>query len=176
MAKILQPPYRLVKRDGHFDIRAYEPMILAEVQMAGDRKLAVDQGLKILFGYISGANDAGMKLPPTVPVTIQPAGDKINGKSWIVRFIMPPGMILQHLPRPRDERIAIFPVPVARAAVCRFSGSIGNDALKGRTAALKKWIEGQQLTAAAPPTYAFYDRPWIPPFLRRNEVLVAVEY
>ncbi len=176
MAKILQPGYRLVKRDGPFEIRAYEPMILAEVQLAGGRRDAMGKGFKILSDYINRANEPGVRLPMTVPVTLQPAGDKINGKSWIIRFIMPPGSVLDKLPKPNDGRIVLFPVPVARAAICRFAGRAGNDTLKDRTAALKNWVNGEGLSAAAPPTYAFYNGPLTLPFLRRNEVMVAVEY
>lgn len=172
MTKPREPAYRLVKRDGAFEIRAYEPMTLAEIHLNGSRKHAMEEGFQILRGYIAGRNDKGMKLPMTVPVTLQPMGDK----SWIIRFIMPSGIQMHKLPYPDDERISLFRVPVGRAAVVRFSGRGDDSKIREQTALLRNWMKDQHIAAAAPPTYAFYNSPLMPPFLRRNEVLIAIEY
>ncbi len=177
MVKAREPVYRVVKRDGMFEIRAYEPMTLAEVQLDNpSRKQALDEGFKVLHDYIGGANDKHMRLAMTIPVTHQPAGDRQNGISWIVRFIMPSSVLFHKLPKPKDERISLFRVPVGRAAIIRFPGRVDDAVLKEKTAELRNWIKAQQVSAAAPPTYALYNPPWVLPFLRRNEVMIGIEY
>ena len=37
------------------------------------------------------------------------------------------------------------------------------------------WGAAQGLSAEGPPTYAYYNDPWTPGFLRRNEVMIGVE-
>ncbi len=175
MAKTPQPSYRVIKRSGPFEIRVYEPMILAEVTMPGLRKDATEEGFRVLASYILGNNDRNEKIQMTIPVTMQPYDTK-NGNAWTVRFIMPPGRPIEDLPRPDDTSIKLFEVPVGRAAVCRFSGHTNDIRLKKKTKELKEWIKSEQVIPAAPPTYAFYNPPLTLPFLKRNEVMVGLQY
>jgi hypothetical protein len=57
--------------------------------------------------------------------------------------------------------------------VVRFSG-VADDALLARqTARLVDWIAAQGFEqTGAPPTYAYYNDPFTPGFLRRNEVMI----
>ncbi len=175
MAKTPQPSYRVIKREGPFQIRAYEAMVLAEVTVDGPREEATDDGFRILASYLLGNNDKNEKMQMMIPVTFEPY-DTRTGKSWTVRFIMPPGRSIDGLPRPDDANIALFDVPVGRAAVIRFSGRATNAILKKQAQALKDWLKKEQLKPSGPPTYAFYNSPMTLPFLRRNEVMVGIEY
>ncbi len=176
MAKIPQPAYRLVKRQGHFEIRAYEPMVLAEIQVPGFRRDATNDGFRALASYILGANNKNERIAMTIPVTTQPSDDVGGQKGWTVRFIMPPGSTLGDLPKPDDKNISLIETDVARAAVIRFSGRTTDSSLKKNSLALKNWIKEEHLLPTAPATFAFYDPPFTLPFLRRNEVLVGIEY
>jgi hypothetical protein len=171
-----QPSYRIVKRDGVFALRAYAPMILAEVQAAGPHGKALMDGKRLLDAYLEGANDQGAALQRLVPITLQPADDRLDGQSWLVRIILPPVEALHQVPRPKDERISIFRVPVARAAVCRFGGRANGRAMQAQAIRLRAWMKKNDLAEAAPPTFAFYDPTWLPGIFRRNEVLIGTEY
>jgi hypothetical protein len=50
----------------------------------------------------------------------------------------------------------------------------GEDSLKRYTEALNAFISAKNLMPLSAPTYAFYNPPWTPPFLRRNEVMVEI--
>ena len=39
---------------------------------------------------------------------------------------------------------------------------------------LRAWLATQNLTPRGEPLFAYYDPPWTPVFLRRNEVLIPV--
>ena len=41
-------------------------------------------------------------------------------------------------------------------------------------AKLRKWLDEHKIAARGAPVFAYYDPPWTPPFLRRNEVMVGV--
>jgi hypothetical protein len=130
-----EPPFKLEQRQGGFEVRQYEPMIVAEVIVEGRRG---------------------------------------EGR-WIVRFVMPQGSTMANLPVPNDPDVRLIEQPGARFAVVRFTGLNTEAALTDRTAELNGFMAQAGLKAKAAPVYAFYDPPWTPPFMRRNEVMIAIE-
>ena len=50
--------YKTVRRDRNIEIRDYTPMIVAEIEVSGDREEAIQQGFRTLADYIFGNNTA----------------------------------------------------------------------------------------------------------------------
>ncbi|MGC2777411.1 MAG: heme-binding protein, partial [Bradyrhizobium sp.] len=71
MSRVAHPRYDVVSRDGEFEIRAYALMIIAEAKVEGARKPAIEEGFRIIAGYIFGANQGKMKIAMTAPVQQQ---------------------------------------------------------------------------------------------------------
>ena len=81
---------------------------------------------------------------------------------------------MSELPEPNDPRVKLIELPAATVAVLQFSGSTNDAAVFEKTAELLKTLEGTKWKIAGTATALFYNPPWTIPFLRRNEVLVAV--
>jgi hypothetical protein len=182
---IEQPKYSVVAKDGEFELRHYDPYIVAEVIVSGDQGQAVQQGFRKLAGYIFGGNTGQAKIAMTAPVSQQPVGAKIAMTSpvtqtpegqgrWTVQFMMPSAYTAQTLPKPNDAEIRFRTEPARAMAVLRFSGVARAGNYLQRTETLKRWIAARGLTARVDATLAQYDPPWTPWFLRRNEVLLEV--
>jgi SOUL heme-binding protein len=62
------PAYTVKSTTAAFEVRQYEPLVIAEVTTTGERNEAVNAGFLPLFGYITGKNETKTKLPMTVPV------------------------------------------------------------------------------------------------------------
>ncbi len=178
-----QPAYQVELDAKPFQIRLYAPMIVATVQVAGNRNDAVSAGFGILADYIFGNNQKNGKIAMTAPVT-QSAGEKIAmtapvnqspaGDGWVVRFIMPAGMTLDALPRPKDARIEIDQMPARRIAIVGFSGFWSDSNFKSHQEELMEFVKRKGLTPVSGPIYAYYDPPWTPWFLRTNEVQMEI--
>jgi hypothetical protein len=178
-----EPRFAIVVKDGSFEVRAYEPQIIAEVAVEGDRDAAINAGFRILAAYIFGANIPGASIAMTAPVT-QQAGESIAmtapvtqapaGKGWLVRFTMPASYRMETLPKPKDAHIRLIAVPARRMAVVRFSGLATQTVLDERAAELAGEIARRKLRPVGRPLFAFYDPPWTLPFLRRNEVMQEI--
>lgn len=160
------PPYRVEATEGAREIRSYGARIVAEVTVRGDRRAAVNTGFRLLAGYIFGANAGGEKIAMTVPVDQADRGEGL----WTVRFTMPAAFTAETLPAPQDPRIRLVPVGPARMAVEGFSGIPEDDDMAARAAALAAWAGAQGLRVEGGPVYSFYDAPWTPGAMRRNEV------
>lgn len=145
MAKTPEAKWHSVKKEGHFEIRLYDSMIVAEVITSGERYNAINIGFRILASYIFGQNTTqkqiitpdlvsqqqtsinNQKIPMTAPV-IQENIKQSN--EWAIRFVMPENYSLETLPLPNDKRISLLELPSYKAAVIRFSGLNSNNNLK----------------------------------------------
>ena len=182
-SNVEQPKYQVIESSGNIEIRDYAPMIVAEAEVAGDRRDAIGKGFRIIADYIFGNNTAAQKVPMTAPVTQQgsekialtaPVTQQGDGNIWRVRFVMPSSYTMEALPKPNNPAVKLKEIGAKRYAAIRFSGMADEDSLKRRTKKLNEFISAKNLTPLSAPTYAFYNPPWTLPFLRRNEVMVEI--
>lgn len=183
VSNVEQPKYMVVQSQGDIDIRDYAPMIVAEAQVSGDRKEAINQGFRIVADYIFGNNTSKKNVAMTAPVVQQP-NEKVamtapviqegSAGQWKVRFVMPANYTMDTLPKPNNDAVKLVEIPGKRFAVIRFSGMAGEANLKDHTNELNKFIAENKLNALSEPSYAFFNPPWTLPFLRRNEVMIEV--
>ena len=183
VSNVQQPKHQVVESSGNIEIRDYAPQIVAEAEVAGDRRDAIRKGFRIIADYIFGNNTSAQKVPMTAPVTQQgsekiamtaPVTQQGDGNIWRVRFVMPSSYTIETLPKPNNPAVKLKEIGAKRYAVIRFSGMAGEDNLKRRTEELNAFISAKNLTPLSAPTYAFYNPPWTLPFLRRNEVMVEI--
>ena len=73
VSNVEQPKYQVIESSGNIEIRDYAPMIVAEAEVAGDRRDAIGKGFRIIADYIFWNNTAAQKVPMTAPVTQQGA-------------------------------------------------------------------------------------------------------
>lgn len=160
------PEYKVVRKDGKFEIRDYPALTLAGTSMEG---ADMDSGFMRLFRFIAGKNEGGEKIAMTSPVLIDSTAEKRT-----MSFIMPKKTIEKGVPKPSGDKVALGTIEAARFAVFRFQG--GRSAKNEKKAAekLKEWLEAQKLTGKGAPIFAYYDPPWTPTPMRRNEVMVRI--
>jgi hypothetical protein len=181
-----QPAYQVVDRlEGGVEIRRYAPRLAAETTVAtADGQAGRSQAFRRLADFIFGANRAQAKVAMTAPVQLEagpstiamtaPVATQARDDSLTMRFFMPASYTLDTLPEPLDPAIRIVAVPEETLAVLRFSGSTGRAAVTAREAELSRILAGSSWQPQGEPVAQFYDPPWTLPFLRRNEVAVAV--
>ncbi|AOS98667.1 SOUL heme-binding protein [Microbulbifer aggregans] len=186
---IEEPEYAIIEKAKPFELRAYKPRIVAEVQVTGSMDEASGRGFKLLANYIFGNNTAraggSEKIEMTAPVAMQPRSEKISmtapvsmeqsGGQWRVSFVMPSQYTMETLPRPNNQAVTLRQIPQRTYAVIRFSGLAGEDKVAEKTAELVRWMDNKGLKASGQPELARYNPPWTLPFLRRNEVMIAYD-
>jgi len=163
-------PYKVVRKDGRFELRDYPRLRVVETDMVA-RGDSGNGSFGRLFGYISGRNATEQKIAMTTPVFM--SRDETNAT---MAFVLPAALEAGDVPQPEDKAVRVREVEDGRFAVFRFSGgrSPANEA-----AALKQiegWVAEQGLQAIVnAPVYGYFDPPWTPGFLRRNEVMVRMD-
>jgi DNA gyrase inhibitor GyrI len=133
------------------------------------RRDGSDGSFMRLFRFITGANTAGQKIAMTTPVFM--SGDDTNA---MMAFVMPAGLSAAKVPRPTAGTVTVRELPPGRFAVLRFRG--GRSAAKEAEvlAELRTWLDRQALPSAAAPVFGYFDPPWTPSPLRRNEVMLRL--
>lgn len=162
------PKYIVQLSDGPFEVRTYPKLVLASIEKSGDRGAAVRQAFSPLASYIFAKERSGEKIAMTAPVTQLPGPE-----NWTVSFIMPANKGLEDLPQPADG-ITLHEIEPRVLASFRFSGRWTDARFSEASEKLKDWVQSQGLTPRGQIAFAYYNDPFTPPFLRRNEVLIEV--
>lgn len=197
------PAFEVVKRSGALELRRYAPYVTASVRVdSSGYSAATYDGFGLLGDYIFGNNHAsgsiamtapvtagrasGTKIAMTAPVTSERERSEHLGESlpvctvrcpgaYDVSFTMPSSyQSVEELPQPNDPRVKLEAVPSRLVAVKRFSGRLDDTDVAEATGELASWVAEQGLVATGEPVAAQYDAPWMPGFIRHNEVLIDV--
>ena len=181
-----EPEFMTRKKDGDFALREYPPLVVAETTVKGAFDEVSNQGFRLLAAYIFGANQGSKKISMTAPVNqnkdegekikmTAPVGlEKSGSESWRITFTMPKGYTLDTLPKPNDPRVVLKQIPAQRFAAVEYSGTWSEDRYNEQRLKLETWIRLNGLESTGAATFARYNPPWTPWFLRRNEVLIPV--
>jgi effector-binding domain-containing protein len=184
MSNVEQPNYQVITSEQGIDIRQYMPMIIAEVEMRGEREEAIGEGFRMLADYIFGNNTAQQGIAMTAPVQQQnsekiamtaPVQQQAQNGVWTISFVMPSEYSIDTLPKPNNEIVTIKEVLPKRYAVIQFSGLNSNENIARQEKQLLQYIENNKIKTVGPAKYAFYNPPWTLPFMRRNEIMLELE-
>jgi hypothetical protein len=182
---IEEPAYDITRRIGDIEIRLYAAYVVAQVRATGSATEAGNQAFPILADYIFGANKGQKQFSMTAPVTQSAAGTKMpmtapvteNAVSggYVVQFVLPRGVTLATAPEPRDPRVSLHEVPSRRVAVIRYSGFWSDANYEQHLALLQQALKSAGQSWTGEPIYARYNPPFMPWFLRRNEIWLQLE-
>ena len=184
MSDVEKPDYEVIQSVQNIEIRQYEPMIIAEVEVDGKREDAIRDGFRLLADYIFGNNTVQQVISMTAPVQQKenqkiamtaPVQQQSMGKSWRMSFVMPSKYKLDSLPVPNNNRVRLKEILTKKFVVIEFSGTNSNENVTKHENQLMNYIEANQINIIGSPKYAFYNAPWTLPFLRRNEVMIEIK-
>jgi hypothetical protein len=165
--------YDVVLEAGEFEVRRYHKMLVATVSSPAGSQF------NRLFQYISGNNKAKSRIDMTSPVI---TSEKIEMTAPVLSsdesmsFVVPQKYDVGTVPEPNDQGVSISEVPERYVATIRFRGLAWKDAVNKKTNRLFEWLSTEGIKHKGKPFLMQYNPPFVPGFLRRNEVGVEIEY
>jgi hypothetical protein len=182
---IEEPNYSVLETEGNFELRKYSSYLVAETYVEGDFEAVGSEGFRRLADYIGGKNQKKASISMTAPVSQKPVSEKIamtapvsqareNGR-WRIAFMMPSAYTMDTLPIPDDERIALRETSEKTVAVIRYSGTWGKKRYEEHATKLMDWISSKDWKILGAAVWARYNPPFMPWFMRRNEILIPVQ-
>ncbi len=184
-----EPQYAVVASNDNYEVRRYEPYIVAEVDIVAEsERQAGNRAFRILAGYIFGDNRSRQRMEMTAPVETSaadasekmamtaPVETTAGANGYVYAFIMERKYTLDTLPEPLDPRIRIREKPARYVAALRFSGTADARRYQKHREKLEAALDRDGMRRRGDVVLARYDAPYKPPFLRRNEVLIDVDW
>ena len=170
--------YEILRKLDRVEIRRYPRIVLAKV---GNYET---DSFGLLFRFISGDNKAKEKVKMTAPVVSQDASQEIKMTSPVLSdfsnegymaFVLPSEFSLEATPEPLDSRVKIEELPARVVAVLRFSGGWSEKHFEAKTKELLDELAKAKIRTRGSVFTMLYNPPFIPGFLRRNEVAIEIE-
>ena len=153
-------PYTVLSRDRGFEVRQYPVLQMAETASGGDDFMR-------LFRYISKGNQSETKIAMTTPVFMS----STEGAKRTMSFVLPEKMA--ELPEPKNPQVVLRRLEAGEFAVLRFRGKQqGPEGVASQ--ALRAWMAERKLASSGDPLFAYFDPPWTPGPMRRNEVMIRL--
>lgn len=181
-----KPEYEVLFEEGNIEYRMYKPYLVAETEVtsAEGRNEAANEGFMRLFNYITGDNTRQAEIAMTAPVQQAELSENISmtapvqqvqsAQGWRIAFMLPSKYTLADAPIPTDARVSLRAVPGRLMAVVRYSGRWTTKNVEKYTSVLMESIAKESIKSLSEPETAAYNPPFMPPFMRRNEVMMEV--
>ena len=162
--------YEVIREIGNVEIRRYPKIVVAKVEDPSN-------GFNLLYRFITGGNRQKTKLKMTTPVVSQEIQmtSPVLSETGTMAFVMPAEYTLESTPEPLDERVKIAEIPARLVAALCFSGGWSEAHFEKETQELLKTLSEAKIKTKGNVFTMLYNPPFIPGFLRRNEVGIEVE-
>ncbi|GDX54074.1 heme-binding protein [Methylophilaceae bacterium] len=184
---IEEPEFISIEKKDAFEIREYQPKLIAQVLVNGTFDSASSKGFRLLADFIFGNNktiEGSKKIEMTAPVVTRDASEKIEmtapviseetEKGWYVSFNMPKQYTKETLPIPNNPEVKIIEMPAEKFAVISFSGLVREKKYAEMISLLNEEMKKRNIDPKGPAILARYNPPWTLPFLRRNELMYRI--
>ena len=170
--------FQILKSNNNYEIREYSDRLAVEVTYSNQ-----DSGFRYLFNYISGENTTSEKVSMTVPVTQSVKIDmtapvtqsKKDGK-LVMQFYLPSKFTLNNAPKPTNNRVSLVVLEGGIYAVIQYSGRVTDKNFQKHYKELKEYLTKDNINFFEPAIRATFNGPFTLPILRRNEVMVKINY
>lgn len=186
---VSEPKFDIVEEFDGVEIRSLSEYWVVEIEISGEEGEVGNQAFRPLLGYISGGNKSAEKISMTAPVNQQAQtapGEKIamtapvnqaktgEGK-YTVAFVLPAEFNQRTPPQPSDARLKLRKVAARTVASWRYRGTWSVERMAEKRSALLAALKANGKWLPQGETFwSRYDPPFMPWFLRRNEVQVEV--
>ncbi|MBY0538210.1 heme-binding protein [Patescibacteria group bacterium] len=186
---IEEPTYTILEKKGGYEIRQYEPYIMATTEVTGDYQNATREGFRIIADYIFGNNIKRESIAMTTPVLESPSennSEKIamtvpvlesaaTNATRTIAFVVPAKYTLDTLPLPNNEAVKLIAVPARKVAVLRYTWYPTTSRTEAKKAELVSYLIRDGKVATGAIETARYNPPLSIPLTLRNEILIPIE-
>ena len=183
---IEQPDYSIISKEKGYEIRQYDPYIVAQVEVSGNQEQALNRWFRLLAWYIFWGNTSSDAIPMTSPVintqlpesinmTVPVIDTKNTSGMRIIQFTMPGKYTLETLPKPDNEKVVLQAIEGRKVAVVRYTGYTPEEKVEKKKNLLLEYLVRDWIPPISDVSSALYNPPLSFPFMRRNEVFVEID-
>jgi hypothetical protein len=165
--------FTIVKDYSTFQLRNYEPCVIAEVVIEADYSSAASRAFQPLFRYISKGNEKAQGISMTAPV-ISESTEGVDSNQWKVSFVMPAGSTIADMPNPVDSKVELRALGEEKCAAISFRGRATNGACAKKIEELRAAAAKEGLGLSHETRICRFDPPFKPGFMHYNEIVIPL--
>ena len=166
--------FQVIRTYSDFELRQYEPCVIAEVKLSGQYSTVGSQAFRHLFQYISQGNKTSQKIAMTAPVIAAQHTDHSNSDDWYISFVMPAGSTFSDLPDPNDPRVVLRDLDTEICVATSFRGRADHEAAQKQVAELRMAAARENITLSDETRICRFDPPMKPGFMQYNEIVIPI--
>jgi hypothetical protein len=166
--------FKVLQRFHDFELREYQPCVLAEVKVSAHFSTASSAAFSSLFSYISKGNNASEKIAMTAPVIAAQRGESAGSDDWFVSFVMPSGSTFGRLPHPNDSQVILRELDAETCIASSFRGRATAELVEEKIKELRAAAAQENISLSSENRICRFDPPFKPGFLQYNEIVIPV--
>jgi len=166
--------FKVLQRFHDFELREYQPCVLAEVKVSAHFSTASSAAFSSLFSYISKGNNASEKIAMTAPVIAAQRGESAGSDDWFVSFVMPSGSTFGRLPHPNDSQVVLRELDAETCIASSFRGRATAELAEEKINELRAAAARTNISVSSENRICRFDQPFKPGFLQYNEIVIPV--
>jgi phage terminase large subunit-like protein len=164
--------YSVVTKYKEFELRIYQPCVIAQVSMESGYNESTSRAFRHLFTYISKGNSKEEAIAMTAPVIA--AIDSSKASIWKISFVMPAGASLADLPIPNDSRVSMVVMPEEKSVAISFRGRATERLIQKMESRLRQLASDECLALSPETRVCRFDPPFKPGFMQYNEIVIPL--
>jgi hypothetical protein len=162
--------FRVLRTYADFEVREYQPCVIAEVRVSAQYDDATSSAFGSLFKYISKGNKTEQKIAMTAPVIASQRAERED--EWFVSFVMPSGTKFGHLPHPNDPQVILRELDTEICIATSFRGRASAALSEKKIQHLRSAAAKENISLSAETRICRFDPPFKPGFLQYNEIVI----
>jgi hypothetical protein len=166
--------FRVLQTFRDFEVREYQPCVLAEVKVSAHYSTASSSAFSLLFRYISKGNKSSESIAMTAPVIAAKRSEGAGPNDWFVSFVMPSGSSFGHLPHPNDSQVVLRELEAETCIANSFRGRATEELAAKKISELRKAAERENIGLSTENRICRFDPPLKPGFMQYNEIVIPV--
>jgi hypothetical protein len=166
--------FRVLQTFSDFEVREYQPCVLAEVKVSAHYSTASSVAFSSLFKYISKGNKTSQAIAMTAPVIAAQRADNMESDEWFVSFVMPSGSTFGHLPHPNDPRVVLRELDSETCIATSFRGRATAELSERKIKQLRAAALRENIAVSSETRICRFDPPFKPGFMHYNEIVIPV--
>ena len=164
--------FRVIRTYPNFEIREYQPCVIAEVKVTAQYSTATNTGFGSLFKYISRENLESQRIAMTAPVIAAQRSSTIDDDEWFVSFVMPSGSTFGHLPHPNDPQVILRELDIETCVALSFRGKATEELTRRKIRELRIAATEMNIALSSETRICRFDPPFKPGFMQYNEIVI----
>ena len=166
--------FRTIQTFNDFEVREYQPCVIAEVKVSAHYSTASSAAFAYLFKYISKGNHDSAKIAMTAPVIAAQKSEGTGSDDWFVSFVMPSGSTIGHLPHPKDPSVVLRELDTETCIALSFRGKATEELSERKIKELRAAAARENIAVSGENRICRFDPPFKQGFLQYNEIVIPV--